>query len=104
MVVDIYCDLLEASRTGRYELLGFELEVERTPVSEPIRPDAVVHIKGLRKTVTVLLEAETGSHDLKGIGNKCAAYRQASRAQLDDFKVVIFAVPSFLSRSLISSK
>jgi hypothetical protein len=30
MVADIYCDLLEASRAGRYELLGFELEVERT--------------------------------------------------------------------------
>jgi Replication-relaxation len=89
MVADIYCDLLEASRAGRYELLGFELEVERTPAKEPIRPDAVIHIKGQLSTVAVLLEAETGSHGLKDIDNKCAAYWQssrASRAQPDDFR------------------
>ena len=93
MVADIYCDLLEASRAGRYELLGFELEVERTPARAPIRSDAIIHIKGQLSTATLLLEAETGSHGLKGIDNKCAAYWQASRAQPDDFKVVIFAVP-----------
>jgi Replication-relaxation len=93
MVADVYCDLLEASRAGRYELLGFELEVERTPAKEPIRPDAMLHIKGQTSTVTLLLEAETGSHGLKGIDNKCGAYWQASRAQPGDFKAVIFAVP-----------
>ncbi len=93
MVADIYCDLLEASRAGRYELVGFELEVERTPVKEPIRPDAVIHIKGQLSTAALLLEAEIGSHDLKSVDNKCAAYWQASRAQPDDFRVVIFAVP-----------
>jgi hypothetical protein len=92
MVADIYCDLLEASRAGRYELLGFELEVERTPAKEPIRPDAVIHVKGKISTVTLLLEAETGSHGLKSIDNKCGAYWQASRTQPDDFKAVIFAV------------
>lgn len=93
MVADIYCDLLEAARSGRYTLTGFELEVERTPASEPIRPDAVIQLEGGGQIATVLLEAETGSHVLRSPDNKCHAYWQASRAYEGDFPTVLFAVP-----------
>ena len=45
------------------------------------------------KVATALLEAEICSHVLRSLDNKCRAYWQASRAQPDDYKVVIFAVP-----------
>ncbi len=93
MVAVIYCDLLEASRAGRYTLTGFELKVERTPANEPIRPDAVIGLERDGKAATVLLEAETGSHVLRSLDNKCRAYWNASRAYGDDFPAVLFATP-----------
>lgn len=93
MVADIYCDLLEASRAGRYVLTRFDLEVERTPGTEPIRPDAVIGLEHNGRAATVLLEAETGSHVLRSLDRKCKAYCQASRAYGDDFPTVLFAVP-----------